>query len=54
MNPFAHLVESLSASRIGTFLRCPLRYFFNYIEKLPWERLSGAMLLGSAVDGATK
>ncbi|MBW2386670.1 MAG: PD-(D/E)XK nuclease family protein [Deltaproteobacteria bacterium] len=54
MNPFAHLEESLSASRIGTYLRCPLRYFFNYIEKLPWEKISGAMLLGSAVDATAK
>ena len=54
MNPFAHLQESLSASRIGTYLRCPLRYHFQYVEKLSWERLSGAMLLGSSVDAATK
>lgn len=54
MNPFAHLTEPLSASRIGTYLRCPLRYFFQYMEKLPWERVSGALLLGSAVDQTAK
>jgi hypothetical protein len=45
MNPFAHLKESVSASRIGTYLRCPLRYLFQYVEKRPWERISGALLL---------
>jgi hypothetical protein len=54
MSPFAHLHESLSASRIGTYLRCPLRYFFQYIEKRPWEKVSGALLLGSAVDATAK
>jgi hypothetical protein len=54
MNPFAHLKESLSVSRIGTYLRCPLRYFFQYIEKRPWEKVSGALLLGSAVDATAK
>lgn len=54
MNPFAHLEDSLSASRIGTYLRCPLRYYFDRIERLPWEKLSGAMVIGSAVDRAVK
>jgi len=54
MNPFAHLEDSLSASRIGTYLRCPLRYYFDRIERLPWEKLSGALVIGSAVDRAVK
>jgi len=54
MNPFAHLDESLSASRIGTYLRCPLRYYFSYVQKLPWERLGASLILGSAVDRAAK
>jgi CRISPR/Cas system-associated exonuclease Cas4 (RecB family) len=53
-SPFSHLEDSLSASRIGTYLRCPLRFSFQYVEKLPWERVSGALLLGSAVDATTK
>ena len=53
-SPFAHLPASLSASRIGTFLRCPLRFFFQYVEKRPWEKISGAMILGQAVDVAIK
>jgi len=51
MNPFAHLEDSL---RIGTYLRCPLRYYFDRIERLPWEKLSGALVIGSAVDRAVK
>lgn len=54
MNPFAHLEDSLSASKIGTYLRCPLRYYFDRIERLPWEKLSGAMVIGSAMDRAVK
>jgi CRISPR/Cas system-associated exonuclease Cas4 (RecB family) len=54
MNPFAHLNDSLSASRIGTYLRCPLRFHFQYVEKRPWEKVSGALLLGSAVDATAK
>jgi CRISPR/Cas system-associated exonuclease Cas4 (RecB family) len=53
-SPFSHLEDSLSASRIGTFLRCPLRYHFHYQLKLPWEKISGALLLGSAVDATAK
>ena len=54
MNPFAHLEESLSASRIGTYLRCPLRYYFRYVEHRPDERVGAALLLGIAVDQAMK
>jgi len=54
LNPFTHLSDSLSASRIGTYLRCPLRYFFQYVEKRDWEHVSGAMILGQAVDVAMK
>jgi len=54
MNPFAHLEESLSASKIGTYLRCPLRYYFDRIERLPWEKLPGALVIGTAVDRAAK
>lgn len=42
----------MPASRIGTYLRCPLRYYFE--ERRPWERISGAILLGAAVDRAAK
>ena len=54
MNPFSHLEDSLSASKIRCFSSCGLRYFFQYIEKRPWEHVSGAMLLGQAVDIAAK
>ena len=54
MRPFTHLAESLSASKIGAFLRCPLRYYFSYVERRPWEHAPAAMLLGQAVDVAIK
>lgn len=53
-SPFSHLEESLSASRIGTYLRCPLRYYFRYVEHRPEERVGAALLLGIAVDQAMK
>jgi hypothetical protein len=54
MNPVTHLKESQSASRIGTQLHCPLRYWLRYQEKRPWEMISGAMFFGQAVDIAIK
>ena len=48
-SPFSHLEKSLSASRIGTYLRCPLRYYFRYVEHRPEERVGAALLLGIAV-----
>jgi CRISPR/Cas system-associated exonuclease Cas4 (RecB family) len=54
MNPFAHLQESLSASRVKTFLACPLRYYLRYVEHRPEERVGSALLLGIAVDQAMK
>jgi len=53
-SPFSHLEESLSASRIGTYLRCPLRYYFRYVEHRPEERVGAALLLGIAVDQVMK
>lgn len=53
-NPFAHLNDSLSPSKISTYLRCPLRFYFDKIERRPWERISGAILIGAAVDRASK
>jgi hypothetical protein len=46
MNPFAHLESSLSSSRVSTYPRCPLTYFFQYVEKREWEKISAAMILG--------
>ena len=51
MNPFAHLPGALTASRIGTYLRCPFRYSFQDAERRPKEMVLGALLLGSRVAG---
>lgn len=42
------LLRSASASRIGTFLSCRLKFYYQYVEGLSAER-SGARLVGSAV-----
>ncbi|HUR46454.1 MAG TPA: PD-(D/E)XK nuclease family protein [Candidatus Saccharimonadales bacterium] len=42
------LLRSVSASRIGTFQTCRLKFYFQYVEGLSIER-SGARLVGSGV-----
>lgn len=42
------LLRTVSASRIGTFQSCRLKFYFQYVEGLSSEK-SGARLLGSAV-----
>ena len=40
---------SLSYSRLRTFLQCPLRYHFEYVEKAPVEFTSADRLFGRAM-----
>jgi putative RecB family exonuclease len=39
----------LSASSINTYLDCGLCYKFQYIDKIPWEQKSDALVFGSAM-----
>ena len=43
--------EYLSASRLKCFLRCPLQFYFKYIEKIP-APIDGNLLVGKAVHAA--
>ena len=52
MNPFGHLKESLSASRSGP--TSVLSGTTSTASKAPLEKLSGALVIGSAVDRAVK
>lgn len=43
---------ALSASKITTWLQCPRKYRFRYVERLPPQWKASALALGSAVHGA--
>ena len=43
---------TLSPSQINAYLMCPLKYRFNYIDKLPRPWKSAALAFGSAVHSA--
>ncbi len=42
----------LSWSAISTFLKCPLRYKFHYLDQLPEEFVSSNLIFGSAIHSA--
>jgi len=42
----------VSYSQISTYLNCPLRYRFQYVENRPQERISIALPFGSAIHMA--
>jgi len=44
--------EYLSVSQLNTFLACPARYRFRYVDQVPPAFKSGALALGSAVHSA--
>lgn len=44
--------DYLSFSQINTYRSCPLRYYFRYIEQLPEETVSAALVFGSAIHAA--
>ena len=43
------VIDHLSYSAINTFVRCPLKWYFRYVEKLPEEVIGAALAFGSAV-----
>ena len=50
MNPTAiDHIDHLSYSAISTFQRCPLKWHFRYVEKLPEESIGAALAFGSAI-----
>ena len=44
----------LSATKIDTYLRCPLLYKMRYIDLLESEAIAPALALGSAIHGSIK
>ena len=47
-------VTVLSASQVGTYSQCSLKWALRHIERAPEERRSSALVVGSAVDTAVK
>ena len=43
------VIDHLSYSAVSTYQRCPLKWFFRYVEKLPEEVIGAALAFGSAV-----
>lgn len=45
-------LETISASRITTYLQCPRKYAFRYVEQLPVQEKPAALAFGSAVHSS--
>jgi putative RecB family exonuclease len=45
-------VIALSASKVSSYLQCPRRFKFRYVERIPAPWKPSALALGSAVHGA--
>jgi putative RecB family exonuclease len=46
------LPDHLSYSQINTYLTCPQKYKYHYIDKLPWPFTPAALTFGSAIHSA--
>lgn len=46
------LPNHLSYTQINTYLQCPQKYKFQYIDKLPWPFTPAALTFGSAIHAA--
>lgn len=44
--------DYVSWSAINTYLQCPLRYRFRYVDQLPEEFVNGALVFGQAIHAA--
>ena len=44
--------DYVSFSAISLYQRCPLRYYFRYVEQLPEESLSASLVFGRAIHRA--
>jgi len=44
--------DHLSFTQISTYLSCPLKYFFSYVEHIPWPFKPEGLVFGSAIHKA--
>ena len=43
-----------SVTQLNTYLACPFKYYLQYEEKLPWEKVPSGVAFGSAVHRTIK
>ncbi|MBT4485497.1 MAG: PD-(D/E)XK nuclease family protein [Candidatus Latescibacteria bacterium] len=43
------MLDHISYTQINTYLSCPLKYNFQYIERIPWPFKPEALIFGSAI-----
>ncbi|MFC1608097.1 RecB family exonuclease [Candidatus Latescibacterota bacterium] len=43
------MLDHISYTQINTYLSCPLKYSFQYVEKIPWPFKPEALVFGSAI-----
>ncbi len=46
------MIDHISYTQINTYLSCPLKYSFQYIEKIPWPFKPEGLVFGSAIHQA--
>ena len=46
--------DYLSFSAISTYTTCPLKFFFRYVEGLPEETVSSALVFGAGIHAAAE
>ncbi len=46
--------DYISYSAISTYQRCPLSFFFRYVQQLPEETVAAALVFGSAIHSAAE
>jgi putative RecB family exonuclease len=46
------MLDHISYTQINTYLSCPLKYSFQYVEKIPWPFKPEALVFGSAIHNS--
>ena len=42
----------ISYSQLNSWLLCPQRYFYQYVENRPFERISSSLFMGTGIHTA--
>lgn len=50
--PALRFEPHLSVSQISTWMQCPRKYRFQYIDKMPWPAVPSSLTFGTAVHAA--
>ena len=46
--------EHISVSQLTAYLCCPLKYYFHYVEEIPWRTTPSAVAFGRTIHEAVK